>query len=304
MAETLGEKLRRAREERGISISEVAEQTRIASLYLSSIENDDYKPLPGGIFNKGFVKSYARYIGYDEQEALHEYSNLVASHEAEEPDAVRGYRPEVLTDDRTSGSMWPTLLFAGLILGLMTAGILFAVNYIQNRGAPQPVTTGNTNVNTAANSEILANTAEPPKQVVQTPPLAGSRVEFRAVSEPIWLRSIVDGGKSSETIVQPDAPAVFEAKESLTLRYSKSLAQAASLTINGKSITLPTEPANPKLATIELDINKNNFGEIWRTGQFALVTADPRPVAGTTSVPNARTPNAGQGANTTRLSPN
>ena len=52
MAETLGEKLRAAREEKGISISEVAEQTRIAPMYIECIENDNYKPLPGGIFNK------------------------------------------------------------------------------------------------------------------------------------------------------------------------------------------------------------------------------------------------------------
>ena len=70
MSLTLGEKLRQAREERGISISEVAEQTRISAHYLESIENDDYRPLPGGIFNKGFVKSYAKFIEIDEQEAL------------------------------------------------------------------------------------------------------------------------------------------------------------------------------------------------------------------------------------------
>ena len=69
MSLTLGEKLRQAREERGISIREVSEQTRISSLYLEAIENDNYKTLPGGIFNKGFVKSYAKFVGFDEQEA-------------------------------------------------------------------------------------------------------------------------------------------------------------------------------------------------------------------------------------------
>ena len=79
MSLTLGEKIRQAREERGISISEVAEQTRISALYLESIENDDYRPLPGGIFNKGFVKSYAKHLGLDEQEALQEYAALLSS---------------------------------------------------------------------------------------------------------------------------------------------------------------------------------------------------------------------------------
>jgi cytoskeletal protein RodZ len=60
---SLGEKLRQAREARGVSISEIAEQTRISSHYLEAIESDDYRTLPGGIFNKGFVKSYANMSG-------------------------------------------------------------------------------------------------------------------------------------------------------------------------------------------------------------------------------------------------
>src|SRR5688572_16570198 len=140
MAETLGENLRAAREERGVSISEVAEQTRIAPMYIECIENDNYKPLPGGIFNKGFVKSYARFIGYDEQQALQEYNRLVTEAEGTQDDHLRSYRPEVLTDDRASQSTIPTIIFAGIILALMTGGVLFLVNYLQSQPAA-PVAT-------------------------------------------------------------------------------------------------------------------------------------------------------------------
>src|SRR6185369_11249664 len=99
MSLTLGEKLRQAREERGISISEVAEQTRISPHYIDSIENDDYRTLPGGIFNKGFVKSYAKYVGVDEQEALQDYSRLISQQEGAGGEEPKTYRPEVLTDD-------------------------------------------------------------------------------------------------------------------------------------------------------------------------------------------------------------
>src|SRR5215204_2475362 len=133
MSLTLGEKLRQAREERGISISEVAEQTRIAPHYLDLIENDDYRTLPGGIFNKGFVKAYAKYVGLDEQEALQEYARLVAQKEETAGDTNTRYRPEVLTDDRSASSIVPTVVFAAIILALMTVGILFAVNYIRNQ---------------------------------------------------------------------------------------------------------------------------------------------------------------------------
>src|SRR6478672_4341473 len=124
MSLTLGEKLRQAREERGLTISEVAEQTRISALYLESIENNDYRPLPGGIFNKGFVKSYARHLGLNEQEALQDYTALISEQGSDVNDEPKTYRPEVLTDERSRSGLIPTLFFAAVIIGLMIWGIM------------------------------------------------------------------------------------------------------------------------------------------------------------------------------------
>ena len=70
MAESIGEKLRLARETRGIALRDISEQTRISMRYLEAIETDDYRRLPGGIFNRSFIRAYAKFIGYDEQEAI------------------------------------------------------------------------------------------------------------------------------------------------------------------------------------------------------------------------------------------
>ncbi|HEX8189625.1 MAG TPA: helix-turn-helix transcriptional regulator, partial [Pyrinomonadaceae bacterium] len=60
---SLGEQLRRARLDRGVNLREVSEQTRITMRHLEAIEADDYQALPGGIFNKSFIKSFARAVG-------------------------------------------------------------------------------------------------------------------------------------------------------------------------------------------------------------------------------------------------
>nr|MBA3354559.1 helix-turn-helix domain-containing protein [Pyrinomonadaceae bacterium] len=73
MATTIGEQLRLKREERGIPLREVSDETRISIHYLEAIESNDYKRLPGGIFNRSFVRAYARCIGYDEKEAVEGY---------------------------------------------------------------------------------------------------------------------------------------------------------------------------------------------------------------------------------------
>ena len=267
MAQTLGEKLRQAREARGISIGEVAEQTRISPLYIESIENDDYRPLPGGIFNKGFVKSYAKFVGIDEQEALQDYSRIISQQEDYKGDEPKTYRPEVLTDDRSSSSLLPTIIIAIIILGLMTWGILALVKYIQNTPA-QPENANLTNSNSAVNTSIAEVTPTPS----QVPSMADLKVEFKTSSAPIYLSSVSDGKRSS-TLIKPDNPADFEPKESLRLGFAKSLSQFAQLTINGKEIKLPSQPANPNRIAIEFEINKDNIGQIWQSGEISFANA-------------------------------
>ncbi len=274
--------MRAAREERGISVSEVAEQTRIAPLYIQSIEDDNYKPLPGGIFNKGFVRSYARYIGFDENEALAEYSRIVAANEGTPDEDMRAYRPEVLTDDRTGPSILPTIIFAGIILALMTGGVLFLVSYIQN----QPATTSVTPTPTPAGNSVNAPPATPEVAATNGPTMQNLKVEFRTASEPISLSATSDG-KTSISTVTPTAPQTFEPRQSLRLSYSKSLAASAQMFINGKQIQLPSTPANPKRVPIEIDINSDNLPQVWSSGQFQFASVQPTT---TTQAPTQATP--------------
>ena len=68
-----GEKLRRERELRGITLEEVAVATKIGTRNLRALEEENFSQLPGGIFNKGFVRAYARYVGIDEEQAVGDY---------------------------------------------------------------------------------------------------------------------------------------------------------------------------------------------------------------------------------------
>lgn len=271
MSLTLGEKLRQAREERGITLSEVAEQTRISPIYLESIDNDDYRRLPGGIFNRGFVKSYAKYVGVNEQEALLDYSRIAAEVEAPQEIETRHYKPEVLTDDRSASSMVPTIIIAAVILAVMTGGILFLVNYLRRPAEPPA------NLAVVANSSIEPP-ANPPVETIppSVPDMATLRVEFKALTEPVSLTATSDG-KVSTNVVTAGQTTTFEPKESLKLSYSRSLAQTVELTLNGRPITLPAVPLNPKRAAIEFEINKENLGQIWTTGAISSDVAGANP---------------------------
>jgi cytoskeletal protein RodZ len=282
MPTTLGEKLRQAREERGISISEVAEQTRISPMYLESIENDNYKPLPGGIFNKGFVRSYAKYVGIDEHEALQDYTRLIAANEQAVEEQQPRYRPEVLTDDRSASSMVPTVLFAGIILALMTGGILFVVNYIKNQPDTPAVTT-----NIASNaSNTLANVQAPPTNTAPTPLPDQIRIEFRALSEKVSVTSTVDGNLAYDEIT-PESPKTYIAQQTLKLRYYRGFADKVQLTLNGKQLASPPPP--PK-GNVEIEITKDNVAQIFESGQIGTPGTTSTPVQATPAPTSAAPP--------------
>src|SRR5215813_15302876 len=70
---SFGELLKRERELREISLNELTVATRVAPKFLEALENEDWEKLPGGVFNRGFVRSIARYLGLDEEAFLAEY---------------------------------------------------------------------------------------------------------------------------------------------------------------------------------------------------------------------------------------
>lgn len=71
---SFGDKLKRERQMRGVTLDEISESTKIARRHLEALESEDFTSLPGGVFNKGFVRAYARFIGIDEDQAVADYA--------------------------------------------------------------------------------------------------------------------------------------------------------------------------------------------------------------------------------------
>src|SRR5262249_37718635 len=71
-----GANFKKARESKGISLDRVAAETRISTRFLLAIENEEFHLLPGGIFNRGFVRAYAERVGLDPDQAIANYERL------------------------------------------------------------------------------------------------------------------------------------------------------------------------------------------------------------------------------------
>lgn len=295
MSDSLGEKLRQAREERGITISEVAEQTRISGLYLEAIEKDDYRTLPGGIFNKGFVKSFAKYVGVDEHEALQDYTRILSTQEPVEDESnSRNYRPQVLTDDSSGPSVLPTVIFAVIILGLMTWGILALVNYLQNSEAS---VAGNTslaesNVKKPDNTNQNANTNGGQTDGGAIP--STDEIKVKVEAPDLAIEATIDGKREIRPLSAEVTEQLFEAEESLKLSYYKGLANTVKLTVNGKKIETPLPPPGYRPNGFVYEINLDNIKQILQSGKIST---------GAPANANANTANQNTGVANTNAAP-
>ena len=167
-----GERLKRERELREVTMEEITAATRIGSRFLEALENEDWSKLPGGVFNRGFVRSIARYLGLDEEALLGEYDLAHGAQLAAVPP-----QPE----RRMSSSKWiPFLLFVGLLVFLLCAvagGVYFWRHYGAHRAqihsmtsvppaANTPVTSAPTPSATQQPSDTLSSPQEPPLDLV------------------------------------------------------------------------------------------------------------------------------------------
>jgi cytoskeletal protein RodZ len=134
MAASIGEQLRLAREERGIGLREICDQTRISVHYLEAIEANDYKRLPGGVFNRSFIKAYAKCVGYDEREAIEGYTRYLREHGESSDDVnTTPMHSKVYTDTPATRSPLLTVFLAIVILAILTAAALAALHWFQKR---------------------------------------------------------------------------------------------------------------------------------------------------------------------------
>jgi len=77
--ESVGEFFRQVRETKGLTIDEVASKTRIRTDFVKALEDGNFAKLPDQVFARGFVRSYARSLGLNEEDAIHRFIQSAGS---------------------------------------------------------------------------------------------------------------------------------------------------------------------------------------------------------------------------------
>jgi cytoskeleton protein RodZ len=119
-----GERLKRERELREVTPEEITQATRIGSRFLEALENEEWDKLPGGVFNRGFVRSIAHYLGLDEEAFLAEYDLAHAEH----ADQQAQKHAQKMEDRIPPTPLWvPVAMVLGILV--LAAGVIFGGVY-------------------------------------------------------------------------------------------------------------------------------------------------------------------------------
>jgi cytoskeleton protein RodZ len=118
---SFGTRLRLEREQRGITLDQISRSTKIGTRFLQALEQDHFEQLPGGIFNKGFIRAYARFLGLNEEQTLADY---VAATSPREPTPAASFEAAVPAQGESEGATslpWGTFAMLLLVIALSFA---------------------------------------------------------------------------------------------------------------------------------------------------------------------------------------
>jgi cytoskeleton protein RodZ len=157
---SFGERLRREREMRGVTLDEISSSTKIARRHLEALETENFDSLPGGVFNRGFVRAYARFLGIDEEQAVADYVAASGELSQTEPAFPLEIPPE------SKAKLNPRRSSLPLLLALLALVIVLAIFWSRNKRQPE------------ANESAVSNPATTPvPNPASTPVSAQSPLE-------------------------------------------------------------------------------------------------------------------------------
>ena len=178
--ETVGERLRAAREAQGLTLDAIAAQTRIPTRHLAALEAGEWATLPAPTYSIGFAKNYAAVVGLDRAEIADQLRSEMGG---TRPVSIQ---PEVFQPADPKRSM-PKWLIIGAVIAVLV--VLAVLNFLRSRDlSPTPTPAPQTELTPAPSAAPFAVPA------VQAPPPSGP-VACSAIGAPVWVKSH-DGDKT------------------------------------------------------------------------------------------------------------
>jgi cytoskeleton protein RodZ len=267
---SFGTRLRLEREQRGITLDQISRSTKIGTRFLQALEQDHFEQLPGGIFNKGFIRAYARYLGLNEEQAIADY--LAATSPGEPSPAVSVIMAQPTVESELAGRFpWGTFAMFLLVIALSFAIWGF---YQREPGTPvkDPAANSRGSISLPASSasadsqmpaaEHVAAQSDKPAALPRpaTPELPSANAAVSAASlvtasfvvrikahDDAWILITADGRKLSEEKLSGGAEKSVRAANRVIIKTRNP--EALDFEFNGQK--LPTQRTSGESKTLE-----------------------------------------------------
>jgi cytoskeletal protein RodZ len=253
-----GGKLRLARERRGISLRQIAASTKISVAALEALERNDVSKLPGGIFSRAFVRSYAVEVGLDPDDTVREFLERFQG-EPPPPAAVKVAVREEESSFESRQRIASAVLQLVLISVIVVAVILYFTLRARSRNSPDDREPGAAaSAPAAAPATVPAAVTAPveaPGQPATPPPDARPAGDVMQLAlhptGPCWISLTVDGERIMSRVMQPGERVVHEVRNSAVIEVGD--AGAFAFSVNGRPGKSLGETGQVKTARLTKD---------------------------------------------------
>jgi cytoskeleton protein RodZ len=262
----IGPVLEKARKDKGLTLDEVEQATKIRKRYLTGLEREDYGVLPDAVYVQGFLKTYANYLGLDGEELSRELKDqrrprrergiaygAPKTSEFDRPLINPGELAKTRNRKTVSGSTILTLVVALLALAAIVGSLYYVGRGVQTSNSnPSPSSeekAGNKNKADngskpqagneeapapSAGEEKAAEGAKANDNAASEPQPDSLRVEVSVEGSPSWLSILSDGNLAYEQIAQPGFSQTFEAQREISIKTGN--AGAVGVKVNGQDL--------------------------------------------------------------------
>jgi cytoskeleton protein RodZ len=268
--ESFGARLKREREQRKITLDDISVATKIATRFLAALEEEHFDQLPGGIFNKGFVRAYARHLGLDENQAIADFvaasAPSVPEVEPQDTPVLAAMAVRVPASRRKSASN-DGIPWGGIAAALLMMAFAFALwgFHSREKSSPraavpppqqttqaQPAAVAETSVSSQSlpsESSVGAKETAPPPAV--SAPSAGTFVVLINAREDSWVSITADGNQILQDTLAASTDKSIEARNQVVIKTGN--VGALDVSFNGKKLA-PLGRKN-QVKTLTFDIN-------------------------------------------------
>jgi cytoskeleton protein RodZ len=273
----IGRILEHKRKEKGLSLEEVEQATKIRKRYLDGLEREDYAVLPAGVYAQGFLKTYANYLGLNGEDLSRQLKSRRKPRRERginyKTDPEDGFEEPLIAPTGLQGTengRFPTSAIVTLLVAVLVLAVVIGALYFVGRGVeasrpeegnpspaqpaenppkqdPEKVASkhetreaGAQKNEVAGSKEDAGNTGKEDAQ--QSAPPDTLRVSIRVSDRPSWLLIRSDGTPVYEQVAEPGFSQTFEADRRLYIKGGD--AGAVSVEINGQDAGTLGEPYN------------------------------------------------------------